>query len=313
MRNSLSQSSMLLLPGPPVSPHTRPPQFCCSVTTQQRLAQVMLVALVLAALMLLYLIAHAGDSTATAAVAESSSLGTELPPLPVSPHPASRWSDLTPPLSRESLGQATWSFLHTMAAVYPEQPNELEQRAARQLLEALGWLYPCAVCADHFRSTLSARPPTVGSRRELSGWLCEVHNEVNGRLDKLKSVASTPSSLSAHQTSLSNSQLALCLSPPLTSNMLCLSVLPPLVAESSALRSERCGRPNCGNAAAGPRSYQETAQQPVEGWVECVISYTHVHIIFYTACINTLCAIRTAPARGSVATVSSHLNEPSIA
>ena len=167
----------------------------------QRLAKLMLAALTMVVLMLLYLITHTVNPTIAANSAAASTVLTtdpsslaaaaELPQLPASPHPASRWSDLTPPLSRESLGQATWSFLHTVAAVYPEQPNELEQRSARQLLEALGWLYPCAVCAEHFRTTLSARPPRVGSRRELSEWLCEAHNEVNGRLDKQKSVTAS--------------------------------------------------------------------------------------------------------------------------
>ena len=197
MRKSLSQSSMSLLPTLPPSPHSRPPPRCCSPTAQQRLAKLVLAALGLAALVLLYLIANAtsypslvpaADASTVTAV-QPSSLLFELPPLPISPHPASRWSDLTPPLTRESLGQATWSFLHTLAAVYPTQPNELEQRSARQLLEAIGWLYPCAVCAEHFRSTLTVTPPRVGSRLELSDWLCEAHNEVNNRLDKPKSVA----------------------------------------------------------------------------------------------------------------------------
>ena len=196
MRKSYSQSTLSLLPGPPLSPHARPPPHWCSAATQQRLAKLVLVALVLVVLVLLYLIAHTANpitantaiTSTTVSTADAASLSTELPPLPISPHPASRWGDLTPPLTRESLGQATWSFLHTMAAVYPEQPSEVEQRSAQQLLDALGWLYPCRECAVHFRSTLSARPPRVASRRELSEWLCETHNEVNGRLDKPKSV-----------------------------------------------------------------------------------------------------------------------------
>ena len=190
MRKSFSHASVSLLPTP-LSPHSRQPPPYCSSTTLQRLAKVMLAALMLVGAVLLYLIAHTARSTTTATgtvnTAEATSLLSELPSLPVSPHSTSRWADLTPPLSRESLGQATWAFLHTMAAVYPEQPSEVEQQSARQLLEALGWLYPCAVCAQHFRVTLAAQPPRVGSRRELSEWLCEAHNSVNARLDKPQS------------------------------------------------------------------------------------------------------------------------------
>lgn len=104
--------------------------------------------------------------------------------LSASPESLSFWTDLTPPLSRESLGQATWSFLHTLAALYPQEPSVEEQRAAVALFESLAVLYPCDTCRTHYRAMLTARPPRVSSRAELTAWLCETHNEVNGRLGK---------------------------------------------------------------------------------------------------------------------------------
>ena len=186
MRKSSSHSSLSLLLGAPPSPHPRQSAHFCSSSTLQRLGKAVLAVLAVVAVVLFYLIAHTAHtaSTATAAGLSVDSPSLLRQSISASTFPGSRWSDLTPPLSRESLGQATWAFLHTLAAVYPEQPSEREQQSVRQLLEALGWLYPCAVCAQHFRTNIATQPPRVGSRKELSEWLCEAHNEVNGRLDK---------------------------------------------------------------------------------------------------------------------------------
>lgn len=88
------------------------------------------------------------------------------------------------PLTRASLGRATWGLLHTMAASYPERPTRGERRAARQIVHALAALYPCEECAAHFREVLAADPPETASREAFSGWLCRVHNVVNRSLDK---------------------------------------------------------------------------------------------------------------------------------
>jgi hypothetical protein len=47
------------------------------------------------------------------------------------------------PLDRGELGHATWGFLHTAAANYPEAPSPVHQTCARKLLEGLAQLYPC--------------------------------------------------------------------------------------------------------------------------------------------------------------------------
>jgi FAD-linked sulfhydryl oxidase len=54
------------------------------------------------------------------------------------------------PMTREELGRATWVFLHTLAAQFPERPSRQQQRDARALIDSLTRIYPCADCARHF-------------------------------------------------------------------------------------------------------------------------------------------------------------------
>lgn len=41
-------------------------------------------------------------------------------------------------VSREEVGRATWTFLHTLAAQYPEHPTRQQQRDAKNLVGVLG-------------------------------------------------------------------------------------------------------------------------------------------------------------------------------
>jgi FAD-linked sulfhydryl oxidase len=54
-------------------------------------------------------------------------------------------------VTKEELGRATWVFLHTLAAQFPERPTRQQQRDARQLVDSLTRIYPCADCAQHFQ------------------------------------------------------------------------------------------------------------------------------------------------------------------
>ncbi|KAI9507637.1 ERV/ALR sulfhydryl oxidase domain-containing protein [Russula earlei] len=84
----------------------------------------------------------------------------------------------------ESLGRATWTFLHTTAAYYPESPTPTQRAHMLQLLHSLPQLYPCSHCAGDLGARLQRRPPDVRSRAALSAWLCATHNEVNVMLGK---------------------------------------------------------------------------------------------------------------------------------
>ncbi|PIL33208.1 hypothetical protein GSI_04658 [Ganoderma sinense ZZ0214-1] len=84
----------------------------------------------------------------------------------------------------EELGRATWTFLHTTAAYFPEKPTQAQRVNMLSLLRALPVLYPCSSCAQHLGENMKTRPPDVSGRAGLSPWLCEQHNEVNERLGK---------------------------------------------------------------------------------------------------------------------------------
>jgi FAD-linked sulfhydryl oxidase len=88
-----------------------------------------------------------------------------------------------PPDSSE-LGSHTWTFLHTMAAYYPCNPDEQSQSLMHQFITGLSLFYPCHHCASHLQSDLVDHPPNLKSRQEFSDWMCQMHNRVNARLGK---------------------------------------------------------------------------------------------------------------------------------
>ncbi|MCO5572563.1 hypothetical protein L7F22_026319 [Adiantum nelumboides] len=88
------------------------------------------------------------------------------------------------PASKETLGWATWTFLHTLAAQFPEKPTRQQQRDAKELMAILSRLYPCKECADHFKEVLKINPVQTSSGVELAQWMCRVHNVVNRSLGK---------------------------------------------------------------------------------------------------------------------------------
>ncbi|KAJ7625617.1 ERV/ALR sulfhydryl oxidase domain-containing protein [Roridomyces roridus] len=88
------------------------------------------------------------------------------------------------PPDKEQLGRATWSFLHTTAAYYPERPTPSQRANMLALIHALPVLYPCSHCAEDFGESVARNKPDVSGRAGLSRWFCERHNEVNEKLGK---------------------------------------------------------------------------------------------------------------------------------
>lgn len=51
---------------------------------------------------------------------------------------------------KAELGRATWLFLHTLAAQYPEQPTAAQRRDVKAFITNLARVYPCRDCSKHF-------------------------------------------------------------------------------------------------------------------------------------------------------------------
>lgn len=89
----------------------------------------------------------------------------------------------TPPDYWE-LGQSTWTYLHTMAAYYPNNPTEDQKNSMPQFLQTFARIYPCEECSEHMIQYLRENPPLVSNNHELSLWLCKLHNDINIKLGK---------------------------------------------------------------------------------------------------------------------------------
>ncbi|PLW14864.1 hypothetical protein PCANC_16914 [Puccinia coronata f. sp. avenae] len=86
--------------------------------------------------------------------------------------------------AKAELGRATWKFMHTMTARFPEQPTADEREALKAFIYLFSRLYPCGDCARHFQELLKQYPPQTSSRNVASLHLCSLHNLVNERLGK---------------------------------------------------------------------------------------------------------------------------------
>lgn len=88
------------------------------------------------------------------------------------------------PLDLELLGRNTWSFLHTVAAYYPDEPTQNQQSTMREFIYIFSRVYPCRKCASHLQDELKTNIPDTKSAWALSQWFCDLHNNVNVRLGK---------------------------------------------------------------------------------------------------------------------------------
>lgn len=98
--------------------------------------------------------------------------------------PLARVSLTADKVTKESLGSASWTLIHTLAANYPPAPSEAERKSASAFVTSIATLYPCKVCRDHFDRFVAVVPPDVTNRERFLIWTCRAHNEVNKRNGK---------------------------------------------------------------------------------------------------------------------------------
>ncbi|XP_033736579.1 FAD-linked sulfhydryl oxidase ALR-like [Pecten maximus] len=93
-------------------------------------------------------------------------------------------NDLQCPLDKNDLGRNTWSFLHTMAAYFPNKPSSTQQSEMKQFINLFSKYYPCDYCAEDLREELKTNQPNTTSQHAFSQWMCRLHNSVNFKLGK---------------------------------------------------------------------------------------------------------------------------------
>jgi FAD-linked sulfhydryl oxidase len=104
--------------------------------------------------------------------------------VPIILHDDGSISPLHCPTTYSQLSRSTWTYLHTMAAYYPENADEEMQKDTSQFLKHFAKLYPCHHCKDHLVDYLDKNPPHLQNNRNFSVWMCEYHNNINAWLGK---------------------------------------------------------------------------------------------------------------------------------
>lgn len=84
----------------------------------------------------------------------------------------------------EQLGSSSWTLLHSIAAAYPQNPNNIQKSEMTHFLTMFSHIYPCWWCAKDFEKFIKDNAPKVESQNELGNWMCDAHNTVNRKLGK---------------------------------------------------------------------------------------------------------------------------------
>uniref|UniRef100_T1J897 Sulfhydryl oxidase n=1 Tax=Strigamia maritima TaxID=126957 RepID=T1J897_STRMM len=88
------------------------------------------------------------------------------------------------PVDKEDLGRQTWTFLHTMAAYFPDKPTECEQESMEKFMQLFARFYPCSQCTEDLKAEIKKNPPDVTNGCEFAQWMCRLHNSVNRKMGK---------------------------------------------------------------------------------------------------------------------------------
>ena len=85
-------------------------------------------------------------------------------------------------------GPLGWMTLHSVSAIYPENPTQEEKVLIEKFFENFRESITCVHCKGHFTGMLTTykrkHPDWNASRYNLFLFICRAHNTVNRRLDK---------------------------------------------------------------------------------------------------------------------------------
>ena len=87
-------------------------------------------------------------------------------------------------LTCNSLGVSTWALLHSVAAIYSNNPNKTEMESLKDFFDGLMYFYPSK--SEFMKEILKEHPLEYSNREELIYYMCEIHNELNRKLGKKK-------------------------------------------------------------------------------------------------------------------------------
>lgn len=85
-------------------------------------------------------------------------------------------------------GPLGWMTLHSISAIYPENPTLEERMILEKFVESFRECITCSHCKSHFTGMLNmykrSHPEWTSSRYHFFLFVCRAHNTVNKRLDK---------------------------------------------------------------------------------------------------------------------------------
>jgi hypothetical protein len=83
-------------------------------------------------------------------------------------------------------GPKYWELFHTITALYPTKPSNLDKKMALLFLKSIGSIIPCPKCANHYKQNLKKFPikNNLNSRENFMKWFINFHNIVNKMLGK---------------------------------------------------------------------------------------------------------------------------------
>jgi len=102
-------------------------------------------------------------------------------------------------LTVSTWGPVGWVYIHSVSFGYPVSPSDFDikngnpigttENNYRMFFKFVGKTLPCKFCRNSYDKFTAEIPIRLESRDALTHWLWEIHNKVNGKLEKDYSVS----------------------------------------------------------------------------------------------------------------------------